>query len=80
MTAGPDSGQAVAGVPRPAHGRAVAQRRERSRLFRGGRVSPVIGGWVALWRPQEIFLSDLWPLRAQAKLDDRLGRMRVSVA
>ena len=39
--------------------------------------SLVIGGWVALWRPLEIFLYDWWPLRAQAKLYDRLGRMQV---
>ena len=94
--------------------RAVAKRRELSKLFRVGRVSLVIGvaflafaiavgealagliskesyawlvkeslvigGWVALWRPLEIFLYDWWPLRAQAKLYDRLGRMQVSVA
>jgi hypothetical protein len=42
--------------------------------------SLVIGGWVALWRPLEIFLYDWWPLRAQAKLYDRLGRMQVRVA
>ncbi len=41
--------------------------------------SLVIGGWVALWRPLEIFLYDWWPLRAQAKLFDRLGCMQVSV-
>lgn len=42
--------------------------------------SLIIGGWVALWRPLEIFLYDWWPLRAQARLYDRLGRMQVSVA
>ena len=42
--------------------------------------SLVIGGWVALWRPLEIFLYDWWPLRAQARLYDRLSRMQVSVA
>ena len=95
-------------------GRAVAKRRELSKLFRVGRISLVIGltflgvaiavgealagmiskegyawlvkesliigGWVALWRPLEIFLYDWWPLRAQAKLYDRLGGMQVSVA
>jgi hypothetical protein len=95
-------------------GRAVAKRRELSKLFRVGRIclviglaflgvaiaagealaallskesyawlvkeSLVIGGWVALWRPLEIFLYDWWPLRAQAKLYDRLGRMQVTVA
>jgi hypothetical protein len=39
----------------------------------------VIGGWVALWRPLEIFLYDWWPIRAEAKLFDRLSAMRVDV-
>ncbi len=39
----------------------------------------VIGGWVALWRPLEIFLYDWWPIRAEAKLFDRLGAMDVTV-
>ncbi len=93
--------------------RAVAKRRELSKLFRVGRISLVIGlaflggaisagealgnlvakdshayllreslaigGWVALWRPLEIFLYDWWPLRAQARLYDRLGAMQVTL-
>jgi hypothetical protein len=43
------------------------------------RESLVIGGWVALWRPIEIFLYDWWPIRAQAKLYDRLAGMPVRV-
>jgi hypothetical protein len=39
----------------------------------------VIGGWVALWRPLEIFLYDWWPIRAQARLFERLGEMEVRV-
>ena len=39
--------------------------------------SLVIGAWVALWRPLEIFLYDWWPIRAEAKLFDRLGLMDV---
>lgn len=39
--------------------------------------SLVIGAWVALWRPLEIFLYDWWPVHAEAKLFDRLGRMDV---
>jgi hypothetical protein len=39
----------------------------------------VIGGWVALWRPLEIFLYDWWPIRAEARLLDRLGVMEVRV-
>jgi hypothetical protein len=41
--------------------------------------SLVIGAWVALWRPLEIFLYDWWPVRAEARLYDRLGRMDVRV-
>jgi hypothetical protein len=39
--------------------------------------SLIIAGWVALWRPLEIFLYDWWPIRAEAKLQDRLGDMNV---
>jgi hypothetical protein len=39
--------------------------------------SLVIGSWVALWRPLEIFLYDWWPIRAKAKLFDRLSVMQV---
>lgn len=38
----------------------------------------VIGAWVALWRPLEIFLYGWWPVRAEARLFDRLGAMDVS--
>jgi hypothetical protein len=40
--------------------------------------SLVIGAWVALWRPLEIFLYDWWPVHAEAKLFDRLSQMDVS--
>jgi hypothetical protein len=40
----------------------------------------VIGGWVALWRPLEIFLYDWWPIRGEARLLDRLGEMRLRLA
>jgi len=43
------------------------------------RESLIIGGWVALWRPLEIFLYDWWPVRAQARLYDRLAEMEVSL-
>ena len=39
--------------------------------------SLIIGAWVALWRPLEIFLYDWWPIRAEAKLFDRLSLMEV---
>jgi hypothetical protein len=44
------------------------------------RESLLIGGWVAMWRPLEIFLYDWWPVRAEARLFDRLGAMLVRVA
>ncbi len=39
----------------------------------------VIGGWVALWRPLEIFLYDWWPVVSEARLFDRLATMRVDL-
>jgi hypothetical protein len=41
--------------------------------------SLVIGGWVAMWRPIEVFLYDWWPIRADARLYDRLAAMPVRV-
>ena len=43
------------------------------------RESIVIGGWVAMWRPLEIFLYDWWPIRAERKLFDRLSAMPVRI-
>ena len=41
--------------------------------------SIVIGAWVALWRPLEIFLYDWWPVLGEARLFDRLSAMPVQV-
>jgi hypothetical protein len=41
--------------------------------------SVLIGGWVAMWRPLEIFLYDWWPIRADARLFDRLSVMPVRI-
>jgi hypothetical protein len=38
-----------------------------------------IVGWVAMWRPAEVFLYDWWPIRAEARLYDRLGAMPVRI-
>lgn len=43
------------------------------------RESLLIGGWVAMWRPLEVFLYDWWPIRAEAHLFDRLSAMAVRV-
>ncbi len=40
----------------------------------------LIIGWVANWRPVEIFLYDWRPMRRRAQLYDRLSRMTVTVA
>ena len=39
--------------------------------------SLLIGGWVAMWRPLEVFLYDWWPIRADRRLFDRLAAMPV---
>ncbi len=43
------------------------------------RESLLIGGWVAMWRPLEVFLYDWWPIREEARLQDRLGKMAVRI-
>ena len=45
-------------------------------MIREGRLADA-GGWVALWRPLEIFWYDWWPTRAEAKLLDRRSEMDV---
>ena len=40
----------------------------------------VICGWVAMWRPLEIFLYGWWPIRSEARLFDRLSAMPVRIA
>ncbi len=48
--------------------------------FRGiFRESLLIGGWVAMWRPLEVFLYDWWPIRAEARRFDRLSAMTIRV-
>lgn len=59
--------------------RVLGQVFEESSLFATLELTLDIIGWVALWRPLEIFLYDWWPLRADRKLCDRLGRMSVRV-
>lgn len=43
------------------------------------RDSIVIGGWVAMWRPLEVFLYDWWPIRAEAGRYARLAAIPVSI-
>ncbi len=43
------------------------------------RESLTIGGWVAMWRPLEIYLYEWWPLRRRGKIFQKLSRMPVEV-
>jgi hypothetical protein len=43
------------------------------------RESLTIAGWVAMWRPMQIFLYDWWPLRRRGKIYAKLSRMPVEV-
>ena len=52
---------------------------EGSRFAGVVRESLLIGGWVAMWRPIEVFLYDWWPIRDEARLMDRLSSMAVRV-
>jgi hypothetical protein len=41
--------------------------------------SLTIAGWVAMWRPMQIFLYDWWPLEKQIRLYQMLGRANIQV-
>ena len=44
------------------------------------RESLTIAGWVAMWRPMQIYLYDWWPLRRRSRVFRKLSRMPVEVA
>jgi len=57
-------------------------------LLRGGGMQTVqdvareglaIVGWVAMWRPLQIYLYDWWPLLRRWKLFQKLGKMKVEI-
>jgi hypothetical protein len=43
------------------------------------RESLTIAGWVAMWRPMQIFLYEWWPLRRMGRLFEKMSRMRIDV-
>jgi hypothetical protein len=43
------------------------------------RESVIIGGWVAMWRPLEIFLYDWWPLASRRRMFEKLARAAVRI-
>jgi hypothetical protein len=45
-------------------------------VFREGLL---IVGWVAMWRPLEVFLYDWWPVKAEVRLSERLSKMPVKI-
>ena len=38
-----------------------------------------IAGWVAMWRPMEIYLYDWWPIRLRGKIFAKLSKMPIEV-
>ena len=60
-------------------GDAVAGYLGESRFGEVIREGFLIGGWVAMWRPLEVFLYDWWPIRAQGRLLQRLSTMPVRI-
>ena len=52
---------------------------EQTAIVRLMEESLLILGWVANWRPLEIFLYDWWPIRRQIVLFRRLAEMTVDV-
>jgi hypothetical protein len=43
------------------------------------RESLTIAGWVAMWRPMEIFLYEWWPLRRRWRVYEKMSNMKVEV-
>jgi hypothetical protein len=43
------------------------------------RESLTIAGWVAMWRPLQIYLYDWWPLRNRWKIFEKMEKMKVEI-
>ena len=43
------------------------------------RESLTIAGWVAMWRPMQIYLYDWWPVRQLGRVYEKLSQMPVEV-
>lgn len=52
---------------------------QTSEGWRIARESLTIAGWVAMWRPMEIYLYEWWPIRRRRKILAKLARMPVEV-
>ena len=40
----------------------------------------IIAGWVAMWRPIQVFLYDWWPIVRRRRMLQNLSRAQVRVA
>lgn len=52
---------------------------QSSTLLRLVNQSMLIGGWVAMWRPLQIFLYDWWPIERRRRIYHRLSLANVRV-
>lgn len=43
------------------------------------RESLTIAGWVAMWRPMQLYLYDWWPLKRRSRVYRKLGQVLVEV-
>ncbi len=43
------------------------------------RQSLIIGGWVAMWQPMQIYLYGWWPLLRRRRIYEKLGHMPVHI-
>ena len=39
----------------------------------------IIAGWVAMWRPLQIYLYDWWPVRRRWKVFEKMGQMKIEI-
>ncbi|HZP61135.1 MAG TPA: hypothetical protein VFB27_12495 [Opitutaceae bacterium] len=39
----------------------------------------IITGWVAMWRPMQVYLYDWWPMHRRRRTYDKLGRISVEL-
>jgi hypothetical protein len=57
----------------------VMGRRSPETIRQVAREGLTIAGWVAMWRPLQIYLYDWWPVRRRWKIFEKMGRMKVEI-
>ncbi len=58
---------------------AIAHREPSGAFWSIAQEGLTIAGWVAMWRPMEIYLYDWWPIKRRGSLLLRLSRMKIEV-